>query len=372
MLVNGFFVTLRSFEPPLPQGECASCGRPAEAEVKVARQLTAPYCASCARRTRFVWRFFLTSVAMIVPGLLLVILPVLVHGIPLGVAFVAPPLVIGGACLAYAIKRETRPLADGATTQQDAVRLLSPSPPWFFVSNRRFAERLIDAHGGHAIPGQQRQWDVAWSAVIAAGALLGVTWLGTLMQNNGDIMIDNGSRDAVSVWLDGERVAQVASGQNEHIHVRSGHHVIAWSTTNAPAHERAFELNGLHHYLYNPGATTCYWRTVDVYERRGPARAGGRKEAADDGPLEIAELYDLPQVDRWFEANPATKSLSNGQEYATDYAIVRDPSCTALVGAGCDKKVLDALLECETATKTAAEVTSCVETAKDDCSISEP
>src|SRR5690348_15169913 len=144
MLVKGYFVTLASFEPPLPQGECASCGAPAEVQLKVARHLTAPYCASCAERTHFFLRFVVTTLVVVAVGLLILLPPFYIRAVPPPVAFIVPPLLIGVPLLAYGIKRETRKPEGGATTQKDAVRLLRTSPPWFFCSNKRFAERLIE------------------------------------------------------------------------------------------------------------------------------------------------------------------------------------------------------------------------------------
>jgi hypothetical protein len=366
MLVRGYFVTLYGFEPPLPQGECASCGAPAERAIRVGRGLTAPYCATCAGRTRFWARFVLTSLVIAVAGLVVVVGSFYASFVPLWVADVAPPILLGGAALAYGIRRETQLPENGATTQRDAVRLLRPWPPWFFCSNERFMKRLVDAHGGTAAPGTQRQWDVAWSAITAAGTLLGVTWFGFVVNFNGAIMIDNGGRARATIWLDGKRVADVAAGDHEKISLRPGRHTLAWSTGSKPEHERSFDLTASHEYLYNPGATTCYWRSVEIYQKRGPAR-DVPKEAADDGPLAIQELYDLPKVDRWFEPNPGEKSVSSGDSYETDYAIVRDTKCSQLIADGCKKSVLDQLLECEAKARTAPDVNDCAAKARASC-----
>ena len=367
MLVKGFFVSLVSFEPPLPQGECASCGAPAERQVRVARNLMAPYCARCASRTRFYRRFTLMTLAIVALGLLIVVLPVYAKSVPLWVAFVLPPLIIGGVLLPLGIRRETRRPSGGATTQQDAVRLLRPSPPWFFCSSRRFMERLVTAHGGQATPGVQRQWDVAWSAICAGGGILGVTWFFLLISNDGTIMVDNGSRAPAVVFVDGRVVTTVQAGAHEKLHMRAGQHTLAWSTSYKPEHERVVQIEGTHHYLYNPGATTCYWRSIGVYEKRGPANATSHDELKDDGPLAIGELYDLRRVDRWFEPNPTEVSMSSGQTYTTDYAIVRDDQCTELLRAGCPKAVIDELLRCESGASTHAGVNACMSNAQAAC-----
>lgn len=331
--------------------------------------LTAPYCAACAKKTRFIQHFVFTALLVVGLGLLVVMLPFFVNAVPIMLAIIMPPVLLGPVALAYCMSCETRRPRTTATTRQDAVRVLRLWPPSFFCSSRRFAERVVQTYGGNAAPWTQRQWDVAWSGVGAGGAVLGIVWIVLIVTQHSAIMIDNRGRAPNTIWLDGRRVAEIDAGDHEKIHLRTGKHTLAWSTGNTPAHERTVNLVPVHDYLYNPGTTACYWRSVQVYQQRGPSH-DPPKEATDDGPLTPDELYDFPHVDRWFENNPTTKQLSKGQSYETDYAIVRDERCTDLLVTGCSTSAIDELIRCESTAKTATDVNACMATAHELCNAS--
>jgi hypothetical protein len=148
-------------------------------------------------------------------------------------------------------------------------------------------------------------------------------------------------------------------------HVRVGQRVLGWSEMGAdrPTATAAVRV-GKDPILYVPGTTACYWRSVDVYSRRGPMRHA--TELADDGPLPIQEVIEFGQVDNWFRGNPEEMEVGT-KGYAVQIAVERDETCTTLVSEGCARQVLDDLLECERHASGADEVNACASTATETC-----
>jgi hypothetical protein len=184
--------------------------------------------------------------------------------------------------------------------------------------------------------GKTKNIVIAVLTLIVALGIGGTLWF-TL---NPEMYVDNPSQDEINVYVDGEKIGEVAADEHKHFDVPRGEHAIGWSKSDEDEAKHTFdvELELGTAYLYSPGKLACYRLVVDTY---GIAASLGK----DAGPQPIKEFYAFDHINAWFEDNPETVNIPKKSEGTTRTAVKRSKLCAEF--SHCPLDLRAKLVECE-------------------------
>jgi hypothetical protein len=348
--LSGYTATITGLSMSMPSA-CCRCGAPptktlsTQAQVRgfnlggqKTRSIDLPYCDACEKRARAIqWarnKLFLvcTLVALVAAGF-----GVLVPFLPKLVLIVVPTAL---AVLICVVLRQ-----QAGTNVEDRhgawMSHASKDRSTFFCVNQKWAEDFASANGTQAVPAKfndaVRPWLIA--LFVTGGASTFVSFA-----VRPSVHIDNASKQAVQVWVDGKPsvVAQPVSGLGERptINLPMGQHTFGWSPVGASAPVEttaARKVAWLGDHLYNPGKTTCYDLDLTIY---GSASGKGKQQ----GIQPIDDFYTFDHVDNWFKENPHTVSTKGSG--ATRMALLPVEVCASLAEQGCALPIRTEMVEC--------------------------
>lgn len=214
----------------------------------------------------------------------------------------------------------------------------------------------------------------AFAGIVALVPLIS---LATWNSKYPDVFVDNASKEAMQIWVDGQRAALVSAHSDGRIpptiRVAKGKHRFGFSAADGktPTHEIEADVTHGNQSLYNPGEHGCYRRKVTLYKTKwystGGAEHHERAPAYQDGPISIQEFYELPKIDDWFTESPHETSFGNSSVGYWRIALLRHARCTEMAAKECSLASRQRLISCEMVAKSAADVTRCEAAADEMC-----
>lgn len=372
MRLAGWEVSLPAASTPTALHRCASCGGAPATGVPFLCPgrwlLQVPLCVPCAERRRVpVLRVaaigILTGVAM---GVVTGLVDAFALALPPALVLLAPaPLTLALGIAIYGMLAPRVP-PPPATAPRMPVKLVSNGPEKvvLFCTHEAFARDLAASVGGSLAPASRRSFFLeGMLAVLPGVGLAGIMAMAIWDGNYREVHIDNAGTSALTIWVDGKPVLAAppnGEGKEPSIRLPRGKHTLGWSISSAAAPEQVETINVDRRtsYLYNPGNTGCYWRSVTMYGMTGGRPTAERWAPTEfAGPLSIQELYTFDRVDSWFRDPPPI--IQDKRENLFRVSVHRNPPCMELVARDCPIDVRRRLVSCQARAKTASDVQAC-------------
>jgi hypothetical protein len=154
----------------------------------------------------------------------------------------------------------------------------------------------------------KRLLGLALSLVLLALVAYGVQLYREWIKKDSWIYVDNISKNAVEVLIDGKREATVGPGKHEIVKCHSGNKRVQLQRGNETLYDQTHQLaesseDFPSRYLLNPGGEGCYWHFVIQYGvDLGPDSSGLPdlsdllRKANEDPPFRLDDLHSLTRA----------------------------------------------------------------------------